>query len=72
MVSSLKKRAAEFQPVLRAIWINYFDCFLHFVKGMISGSREIVPGGQGGVTFQEIAVVFIQSDFGTGFLNTFS
>lgn len=72
MVSSLKKRAAEFQPVLRAIWINYFDCFPHYVRGMISGSTEIVPGQWGGVTFQEIAIVFIQSDFGPGFLNTFS
>lgn len=71
MVSSLQKRAAEFQPVL-AIWINSFDCFLHFVKGMISGNTEIVPGGRDGVTFQEIAIVFIGSDFGPGFLNTFS
>lgn len=39
---------------------------------MISGSTEIAPGWWGGVTFQEIAIVCIQSDFGPGFLNTFS
>lgn len=51
--------------------MSRFDSFSLYIRGLISGSTEIFPRGQGGVTFQEIAIVFLQPAFGPRFLIIF-
>ena len=64
---ALRGELLSSSSVLRAICINCFDSYPYYVRGIISGSTEIVPGEWGGVTFQEIAIVFLQLHCGPGF-----